>query len=175
MERYRRRLPHWHPEGASIFLTWRLFGSMPSNHLVGNTDGERFAAFDRELDRAASGPTWLKNPQVAESTVRTLFIGQDKWNLYKLHAWVIMSNHVHALLTPSKPLREVTRAVKSASARSANEILNRSGQSFWAIESYDHWVRNDKQFNRIVSYIERNPVQAGLADWPWSSACCSAF
>src|SRR6266851_3973849 len=26
---YRRNLPHWHPEGASIFLTWRLYGSLP--------------------------------------------------------------------------------------------------------------------------------------------------
>src|SRR5260370_13684210 len=26
---YRRNLAHWHPEGASIFLTWRLYGSLP--------------------------------------------------------------------------------------------------------------------------------------------------
>jgi hypothetical protein len=24
---YRRNLPHWHPEGKSIFITWRLYGS----------------------------------------------------------------------------------------------------------------------------------------------------
>src|SRR5437588_11773829 len=26
---YRRILPHWQPEGKPIFLTWRLFGSLP--------------------------------------------------------------------------------------------------------------------------------------------------
>src|SRR5258708_25840578 len=26
---YRRRLPHWCPEGAVVFLTWRLFGTLP--------------------------------------------------------------------------------------------------------------------------------------------------
>ncbi len=26
---YRRTLPHWQPPGASIFITWRLQGSLP--------------------------------------------------------------------------------------------------------------------------------------------------
>ncbi len=30
MEFYHRNLPHWQPHGASIFLTWRLYGSLPS-------------------------------------------------------------------------------------------------------------------------------------------------
>jgi putative DNA methylase len=55
----------------------------------------------------------------------------------------------------------------------ANLLLGRTG-AFWQHESYDHWVRNEREFNRIVAYIEENPVSAGLAaaveDWPWSSA-----
>ena len=42
------------------------------------------------------------------------------------------------------------------------------------MSAYDHWVRNEREFHRIVAYIEENPVSAGLAatpeDWPWSSA-----
>ncbi len=30
MTYYSRNLPHWHPDGKTIFLTWRLFGSLPS-------------------------------------------------------------------------------------------------------------------------------------------------
>ena len=85
-----------------------------------------------------------------------------------------MSNHVHLLIQPLKSLSEITRAVKKTSARRANLILGRSGLPFWQDESYDHWVRNGKQFDRIVQYIESNPVEAGLVDraerWPWSSA-----
>ena len=85
-----------------------------------------------------------------------------------------MSNHVHVLLKPHKPLREVTRAIKSTSARQANVILSYTGQPFWQDESYDHWVRNGREFEQIVRYIERNPVRAGLVqeveEWPWSSA-----
>jgi len=52
--------------------------------------------------------------------------------------------------------------------------LGLTGQPFWQIESFDHWARNQIEFQRIVSYIENNPVKAGLVlspqDWRWSSA-----
>ena len=85
-----------------------------------------------------------------------------------------MSNHVHVLLQPYKPLRRITNVVKSTSARRANVILGRSGLRFWQDESYDHWVRDGKEFERVLNYIEWNPVRAGLVEcaeqWPWSSA-----
>jgi REP element-mobilizing transposase RayT len=176
---YRRRLPHWQPEGASIFLTWRLHGSLPrSTELAaarGNaTEGQRFAALDHLMDRAVTGPAWLKDPRVATCVVETLFRAEKQWQLYELFAWVVMCNHVHLLLNPHKPLADVTRAVKKNSARAANQILGRSGMRFWQDESDDHWVRDNKEFDRIARYIEWNPVRAGLVgrieDWPWSSA-----
>jgi putative DNA methylase len=85
-----------------------------------------------------------------------------------------MANHVHLLIQPLQPLSEITRSVKSSSARVANQILNRAGSRFWQVESYDHWVRNQREFDRIKRYIEQNPVKAGLSvraeDWRWSSA-----
>jgi len=177
MSFYRRRLPHWQPEGVPIFLTWRLHGSLPRGISMPDslsTEGERFLAIDRAMDRPSSGPTWLKDPRIASCFVDTLFIAEKKWGLSELFAWVVMSNHVHVLLKPHKALREVTRAVKKTSAREANIILDRGGIPFWQDESYDHWVRDEKEFNRIVRYIESNPVRAGLVDsvelWPWSSA-----
>ena len=117
---------------------------------------------------------WLANPCTAAAVVDTLFTAHKQWKLCGLFAWVVMSNHVHALLKPHKPLREGTRAIKSTTARQANVILSRTGQPFWQDESYGHWVRNDREFESIVRYIERNPVRAGLIqsveEWPWSSA-----
>ena len=47
-------------------------------------------------------------------------------------------------------------------------------EPFWQDESYDHWVRNRQQRDRMVRYIEDNPVSAGLVasaeQWGWSSA-----
>ena len=64
MAYYERNLPHWHPEGCSIFLTWQLFGSLPRNTLAGMktlhpNPARRFLATQELLDRALSGPRWL--------------------------------------------------------------------------------------------------------------------
>jgi putative transposase len=102
----RRHLPHWQPEGASIFLTWRLFGSVPRVKCrvpenSPQTEGRRFRVLDRQMDLAASGPTWLKDFRVAMCVIHTIFLAEQKWELYALFAWVVMASHVHLLLQPA--------------------------------------------------------------------------
>src|SRR5437867_3300642 len=145
MSFYRRRLPHWHPEDAWIFLTWRLHGSLPKQtNLTTNgnlTDGQRFVQMDRILDRAATGPRWLSEPAVADAVANVILEQESKWHMYDLAAWVIMPNHVHLLINPHHRLPVVTRALKNNSARLANQILNRTGHPFWQDESFDRWIR----------------------------------
>jgi REP element-mobilizing transposase RayT len=85
-----------------------------------------------------------------------------------------MPNHVHVLILPHVALPQITHWIKGTTAREANRLLGRTGELFWQDESFDHWVRNEREFHRIVAYIEENPVSAGLVataeDWPWSSA-----
>ena len=169
MKQYRRRPPHIHPDGADFFVTWRLFGTLPSGRR-----GEAFAESDHRLDLATDGPLFMKDPEVAASVSRVLLAGDSDWHWYELLAWVVMANHVHVLLRPRTDLTKLVMNVKSASARRCNALLGRVGQPFWQEEAYDHWVRNDRERNSIIDYIEFNPVKAGLvaepADWPWSSA-----
>ena len=40
-------------------------------------------------------------------------------------------------------------------------VVKSSGQPFWQDESYDRWVRTATEVDRVVRYIERNPVAAG--------------
>ena len=84
-----------------------------------------------------------------------------------------MPNHVHILIYPERDLSRITKAIKNYTGRRANEILERTGQAFWQNESYDHWVRDADGVERIVRYIEGNPVAAGFVarpeDWRWSS------
>ncbi len=53
-------------------------------------------------------------------------------------------------------------------------VTGRTGRKFRQDESYDHWIRDESELNRVIRYIENNPVRAGLVDriedWPWSSA-----
>jgi len=125
------------------------------------------------MDRAPTGPTWLKDARVAAVVKNTLLAGGEQWGLFDLF-WVIMANHVHVLVQPHKKPADITCILKSASSREANRILGRSGEPFWQAESYDRWERDKKEFDKIVHYIEWNPVSAGLVsqaeDSPWSSA-----
>lgn len=207
---YRRNLPHWHPDGKAIFITWRLFGSLPkgtgksafASRLIGKRgtgrsagatsagasagdirtsliasgateSGREFRRIDAELDRGLWGPVWLRDAEIARP-VENAILGGEQLGQYKLDAYVVMPNHVHVLLEPRVSLARITAGIKGVSARDANAALKRRGQPFWQDESFDHWVRNESQFWRIVAYIERNPVTAGLVrspeEWPWSSA-----
>jgi len=174
---YRRRLPHIQPADTPLFITWHLHGSVPYGRFAPPGDlrgGKAFVWMDRHLDQAAFGPTWLKREEIAKVVVDALRHGADTLHHYGLHAFVVMANHVHVLLTPLVPAPKLLRSVKGFSAREANKVLGRTGEPFWQSESYDRWVRNDVEFGRIERYIVENPVRAGLVSAPgeyrWSSA-----
>jgi REP element-mobilizing transposase RayT len=106
---------------------------------------------------------------VVESLERGSLLGH-----YELGPFVIMANHFHVLLFPKTHPSRRLQSLKGTTARQANAILGRTGEAFWQAESYDHWVRNPEEWNRIAAYIEDNPVKAGLVQHPeeyrWSSA-----
>jgi len=126
------------------------------------------------LDAAVTGPLWLKDPRIASLVAGSFSCAERELGLCEFRAWVLMPNHVHVVVYPSAPLWRITKALKGFSGKQANRILGRAGQPFWQPESFDHWIRNCDELERIVRYVEGNPVTAGLArtvaEWPWSSA-----
>ena len=78
MLEYRRNLPHFHPDDAYIFLTWRLWGSLPATRKkeLYPTPGHAFVAADRALHRHSSGPAWLNGPRIAELVAETILSGE---------------------------------------------------------------------------------------------------
>jgi putative DNA methylase len=129
---------------------------------------------DAQLDHAQGGPRWLAQPAVARMVTQTLHYGDAARNWYRLHGWVVVPNHVHIVMTPQHAFSEIMRWLKWTTARRANQILGRRAMAFWQDEYFDHWIRDQQDFERIVQYVERNPVAAGLVEsaeqWPWSSA-----
>jgi REP-associated tyrosine transposase len=198
---YERNLPHWHPEGKALFVTWRLSGSLPAwarrsasaqwgsggpdrasarglesprHQSRVSSAGKRFLAMDQQLDRTSHGPKWLQDERVAGAVVAVLKGRGTELAHYRLHAFVVMPNHVHMLMEPCIDPVRALRGIKGASARAANLTLGRTGRPFWQSESFDHWVRSGAELEKIRRYIERNPVSAGLVtkpgEWRWSSA-----
>jgi putative transposase len=169
---YRRNLPHFQPDGAALFITFRLYGTLP---IAFGLDGRAFTAADRKLDHASIGPSWLKQPRVAEIVSETIRDGERARALYDLVAFVVMPNHVHLLIEPRAPAPRITQFVKGVSSKRANELLSRTGQRFWQDESFDRWVRSAKERGNIIRYIEFNPARADLASEPKLFRYSSAF
>jgi len=192
---YRRNLPHIVPPGGTLFVTFRLAGSLPAAVMAslhaeserlqmamehGANSPERAARIYEEQRRffgrwdtllaSSEGPEWLRTPEVAELVAQNMhrFAGQR----YDLLAFTIMPNHVHIVLTPLPdgagkcyPLARIMHTMKGYTAGQANRLLGRAG-AFWHHESYDHLVRNPPELDRIIAYVLNNPVKAGLVtDW----------
>jgi REP element-mobilizing transposase RayT len=167
-------LAHWKRPTAACFLTWRLAGSLSVQRIadVWTTEGAKFLAFDRVLDARATGPQWLILPDVARAVADSSIVGEQK-GFYELGSWVIMPNHVHLIIYPLVDLSRVVWGIKVASAKEVNRLLRRAG-TFWSRDYFDRWIRDSAEEQRIVRYIENNPVKAGLCieagAWPFSSA-----
>jgi len=109
---------------------------------------------DRILDRTVSEPVFLQRPEIAQLVLGSLRDGQIRFHRYELHAFVIMPNHVHLLATPPVTARHWLGPLKGLTAHEANRILGRTGP-FWQAESYDHPVRDRREFGPIHGYIEQ--------------------
>jgi putative transposase len=191
---YRHHLPHIHPEGSPIFVTFNLIESLPKEvikSLKGQRDQELklsdttrrsqvdekyFNKYDEWLDRCKNGPKWLQDQNIASIVMKKIRSFENE--RYELLTYCIMPNHVHLLVklivkeainhkgtTAAYLLADTLRLIKGSTARECNLILKRTG-SFWHRESYDHYVRDDQQLERIIKYILNNPVKAGLVkEW----------
>ncbi|WP_166442571.1 transposase [Phragmitibacter flavus] len=118
--------------------------------------------FERMLDDG-HGSCLLRNPEsrnVVENALR--YFHNER---YTLGRFVIMPNHVHALICPQgeHALKDILHSWKRFTARKINEALGRKGE-LWQSESYDHIVRDEAELQRIENYILQNPLKAGLQD-----------
>ena len=191
-------LPHVKVPGASYFVTFRLADSLPQEVLarflreaeeaarLANEEavkqGQPAAAepsdflspkIDAYLD-SSLGACWLRRPEIADLVADAVRFFDGK--RYHLHAWVVMPNHVHAVLrpVPSFTLSSILHSWKSFTAKEANKLLGRSDPDFWQHESFDRWCRDEEEVARWQRYVIGNPVAARLCaapeDWRWSSA-----
>lgn len=91
-----------------------------------------------------------------------------------IHAYVLMTNHVHLLLTPSDPAgpSRMMQAVGRRYVRLYNEQRERTG-SLWDGRFRSRRIMSEQHMLACMRYIELNPVRAGLCGrperYPWSS------
>ena len=180
--RSRGYLPHVEGHGLTQFVTFHLSDALPvraleemKSALAELPESERKIEMARRIETYCDeghGECHLRDPRVARLLQEKVLEHHGK--LYGLHAWCVMPNHAHVLLTPnpSVSLALAMQRIKGGSAFEINRLLNREGR-FWQPESYDTWIRNENHFWGVTRYIEWNPLKAKLCRdpslYPWSS------
>ena len=109
---------------------------------------------------------------------KTVYLGilRNASNRYGLqvHAWVLMTNHVHLLATPGREsaVSKTMQYLGAEYVRYFNEKYVRTG-TLWEGRFRSCLVESEGYFLTCQRYIELNPVRAGMADtpadYPWSS------
>src|SRR6185437_10140654 len=81
---------------------------------------------------------------------------------YALDAYVIMPDHFHLLITPSRAIERAVQIIKGGfSFRAKTEFAWKGG--IWQEGFTDHRIRDEEDWRRHIEYIRQNPVRAGLA------------
>lgn len=189
---YRRRLPHIQPEGATFFVTSRLYGSLPreiveklsretknlDRDLRNTTSKEErskkanfeydrlFSKWDDALEASNTGGQYLADPRIAEIVSQSLHYRDGK--VYELISFCIMPNHLHIVFTPLKGTADqyysLSKIMHSLKRHTAREAHLILGHEgiFWQHENYDRFIRDEAELERTIKYVLYNPVKANL-------------
>ena len=116
---------------------------------------------------AGMGACHMRRPAVRAEVEGCLL--QFDGNRYDIDAFVLMPNHVHALIKPTTGcnLSTVLQGIKGVSANRCNKLLGHKS-TFWMDESDDHIVRDAKELRAFRSYVTGNPAKAGLKPHEYS-------
>jgi putative transposase len=187
--RSRGYIPHLDSDTVIQHVTFHLADSLPANVLerIGQ-QVSHLPATQLHIEQRKQAEAWidaghgsciLATPDAASMVQNALLHFDDV--RYRLFAWVIMPNHVHALFQPihSWSLSKIVTAWKSFTGRRLMPLLpmhlgDKQQERIWHREYWDRFIRDQNHFHAVVEYIHNNPVKAHLTDqpqhWPWSSA-----
>ena len=82
---------------------------------------------------------------------------------WRVFEYVVMPTHLHLFCEfRRKGLKTTLEDFKRWTGHRAALLLKNDGERFWQRDWFDHWSRSDEEDERIVRYIQNNPLKAGL-------------
>jgi uroporphyrinogen-III synthase/REP element-mobilizing transposase RayT len=121
---------------------------VPGTYFVSTQSWERKALF--------------QNDENAVMVEETIFRNRDLGN-FKVHAYVLMPDHLDIVLTPAKSVT-LEKAVQLIKGGSSHRIGKEHGRRFpvWQQGFTEHMIRDERDFKEHIRYIKDNPVKAHL-------------
>ena len=116
----------------------------------------------------------FRTREICEAFLAALLEYRDEGH-YALHAFVLMPEHFHVLITPAGSV-SLERAVQLIKGGSAHGISKARNLAFpvWQRGFTDHRIREFEDYQVHVRYIEQNAVKRGIVssapEYEWSSA-----
>ena len=123
--------------------------------------------------------TWQRRRLFVVDSYARLFLktlyGYRRQGRFQLHAFVLMPEHVHMLLTPAGDvtLERAMQLIKGVYSHAFGLEFGR--KEVWQRGFTDHRIRNVEDFARHRDYIHKNPVARGLVEKAVDYRCSSAF
>ena len=116
----------------------------------------------------------FKKESIAKIVIDTMLDCRQR-GFYRLHDFVVMPDHLHAILTPS-PKTSLEKALQMIKGGSSYRIGKEVGLKFpvWQPGFYEHWIRSPEDYEQRRRYLELNPVKDGLVVTPQEYAYSSA-
>jgi len=99
----------------------------------------------------------------AELLLSILFRYRDQ-KRYLLHGFVIMPDHLHALLTPAESIERSAQLIKGGLSFA---IRNQFKGTIWQEGFHEHRIRDLEDFQNQLLYIANNPTRKGYEDHPF--------
>jgi putative transposase len=100
----------------------------------------------------------------AELLIATFFRYRDEGR-FQLHAFVVMPDHVHVLITPAidQTTARCIQLIKGGYSFAARE---QATSEIWHSGHHEHRIRDKEDFNAQRQYIANNPIRKNYVEYP---------
>ncbi|MCM1330125.1 MAG: transposase [Ruminococcus sp.] len=115
----------------------------------------------------------IKLTEIGKIAEQQLFALEERFKGVKIDKYVIMPNHIHAVIiigdnaenmgkagaSPRPTLPDIICAYKSITTRICNKNDNIQGRKIFQTSFYESIIRNEKAYCSVWEYIENNPLK----------------
>ena len=122
----------------------------------------------------APAEVYIEITSIGEITKEQLLALEERFACIKIHKYIIMPTHIHAIFIVQNPaavnfaagasprptaLMDIIGAFKSLTTWLCNRQDGTVGRRIWQTFFYDHIIRDQAEYLRIWQYIDENPAR----------------